>query len=441
MNSYQILEYYSRPDIQAALLEIGKNREIAGVFKNGSFGSRPNVLIYPDDVKAMVRTGTVEFHCSLEHWSNPMALKTEGSDYDQFRVGWDLVLDIDCYDFDYGKIATRNLIWALEKHGVKTFSIKYSGGTGFQLGIPWKSIPNVVDGKKTLESVKHFPDLARQIGLYLKSYMKERFEKELFRKYKIEELSEKTGKPIGNFFDEGGESLDPFQAADIDPILISSRHLFRMPYSINRKTFLVSLPIKKGDLDDFQIEKAKPEKIKANLSFLKEAEENEAEALVAGAVDWYEMVNVKIKKKKLRERPSIAIGEEHFPPCIKNIQKGLGDGRKRSLFILINFLSSANWKKEQIDEFVMAWNQKNKNPLGDSYVLSQLRWYKDKGVRMPPNCKGLGWYNDFGVCEPNDICGGQAKIIRNPINHAFKSLKPFLKKVSSKRSSRFQRKG
>ncbi|MBU2520208.1 MAG: hypothetical protein KKB03_03130 [Nanoarchaeota archaeon] len=425
MNFQQILDYYSREDIQKAILETAENREVAGVFKNGSFGSRPNVLIYPDDIKAMVRTGTLEFHCSLEHWSNPMLLKTEPADYDKYRVGWDIVLDIDCKKFDHGKIASRNLIWALEKHGIKNFSIKYTGGTGFHIGIPWKSIPAVIESRKTLESVKHFPDVARQIGLYLKSYMKERFEKELFKKYTIEQLAEQTGKPIGNFFAEGGESLDPFQAADIDPILISSRHLFRMPYSLNRNTFLASLPIKPSELDDFEKEYAKPEKVKADLSFLKEAEKNEAAGLVAGAVDWYERINMqKRKKKKLMERPNIAISEEHFPPCINNILNGLSDGRKRSLFILINFLNSGNWKKEQMNEFIVKWNQKNKPPLRDSYVISQLRWYKDREKRLPPNCKGNGWYSDFGACQPNELCGKQNKTIKNPINYSFKSLNP-----------------
>ncbi|MCK4714138.1 MAG: hypothetical protein KAT35_01065, partial [Candidatus Aenigmarchaeota archaeon] len=67
-----ILEYYSRQDVQDALLQLGKDREVIGVFRNGGFGSRPNVILYPQDIVAMARSGVAEFHSSLERWSNPM---------------------------------------------------------------------------------------------------------------------------------------------------------------------------------------------------------------------------------------------------------------------------------------------------------------------------------------------------------------------------------
>ena len=30
----------------------------------------------------------------------------------------------------------------------------------------------------------------------------------------------------------------------------------------------------------------------------------------------------------------------------------------------------------------------------------------------------------FDICQPNELCGGGAKTIKNPVNYAFKSLKP-----------------
>ena len=45
MNLAQIYEYYSRDDVQDVLTNFAKRREVAGVFRNGGFGTRPNTLI------------------------------------------------------------------------------------------------------------------------------------------------------------------------------------------------------------------------------------------------------------------------------------------------------------------------------------------------------------------------------------------------------------
>ena len=117
MNIAEIYRYYSREDVQHALLEFGKGREIAGMFRNDSFSSRPNVLLHPSDITAMVKTGVVEFHCSIERWSEPMGIKTDN--YDSLRTGWDIILDLDSKDFEYGRLAALILMKALKKHGIK----------------------------------------------------------------------------------------------------------------------------------------------------------------------------------------------------------------------------------------------------------------------------------------------------------------------------------
>jgi len=45
------------------------------------------------------------------------------------------------------------------------------------------------------------------------------------------------------------------------------------------------------------------------------------------------------------KKTKIEINEDLFPPCIKNIlnNKEIEDGRKRSLFILINFFTNIGW--------------------------------------------------------------------------------------------------
>ncbi len=414
MDYKEILAYYSREDVQAAILAAAKDREVAGVFRNGSFGTRPNILIYPNDIVAMVRKGVVEFHCSLERWSNPMAIKTEES-YDKLRIGWDIILDIDCEDTEHGKIASMILLQVLKKHGLSTVSVKFTGGTGFHIGIPWESIPESIDYKK---SVSMFPDLARQIGLYIKDFMRAELEKKLLKKYMPAQLAEQAGKPLGQILK--GENFDPFQIVDIDPVLISPRHLFRMPYSLHRTTGLMSMPLSEESLEDFRREKAKPGNIKAFAGYLKHGKPGEAGFLISESVEWWAKKQ-REETKKIARKITIqnAVPLDLAPPCIKRILEGLSDGRKRAMFILINYLSSLKWKWENIESLVAKWNQKNKPPLHMNYLRTHLRWHMARTEsKLPPNCENQAWMKAVGICKPDATCKG----IKNPVNYPLRKL-------------------
>lgn len=417
--------------MQNVLVKISKDREVVGVFKTGNFSSRPNVLIYPDDITAMVKTGVIEFHGSIERWSQPMSLKPEN--YNELRTGWDLILDIDCDFFEHAKIAVEAFIWALKKHEIKNVFVKFTGGKGFHIGIPWESIPETIDYKP---SVKLYPDLARQIVSYLKEFSRERLERSLLKKWMPEELSEQAQISADKFLTESG--IDPYKIVDIDPILISQRHLFRLPYSLHRKSFLASLPLRPENLEGFRKEDADPGKIKVKEGFLDRSEPNELETLISEAVDW--RVKKKSREKKTARRTMVlerTIPVELFPPCMKNILEGLTEGRKRSVFILLNFLRSAQWKWEDIENLILAWNQKNKPPINENYIRSQIRWHRSRNKAiLPPNCYAEGWYTEFGVCKPDDICVSPQDL-KNPIKYPWKILKkekPISKKSKYKKS-------
>jgi len=458
----RVREYYSREDVKNFIFEFSKNREVTGVFESGSFSQRPNFIQYPNDVSAMVETGIVEFHGSLEHWSNPMMLKSDN--YNDIRIGWDLVLDLDCKVTEHGKIAGEAFIWGLRQHGIKDVSIKFTGGTGFHIGVPWKSFPTEIDYKPT---VKRYPDFARILAFFLKQFVKERFEKNLLKKFSPEELSIQVGKPLGKIFTEDG--IDPYQVVDVDPILISPRHFFRLPYSLNRNTLLVSKPIKSANLHSFKKEDTMPEKVRVDEGFLESFNEGEAGTLFMETSDWWVKLNA-IKKddiiqeqiEKMRKKgytwiirediekfnkmgPQISnkeddifITKNHFPPCIKNILEGLADGRKRSMFILFNFLRSSKWNWDDIEKVMIEWNAKNKPPLRENYIRSQVRWHKTTNKQvLPPNCKNDGWYKDIGVCSPNEKCTK----VKNPVNYAIREarLEKKEKPVKKQRKSRARR--
>src|SRR3990167_1172311 len=96
------LSYYKREDIQKALVEEAKDLEI-GIRFNESFGKRPDVLLHNADVFELAKQGATSFHSSEERWRNPLQLdpSLKRHELDRLRIGWDLVLDIDCGIFDY----------------------------------------------------------------------------------------------------------------------------------------------------------------------------------------------------------------------------------------------------------------------------------------------------------------------------------------------------
>ena len=425
MNLRDVYEYYSREDVQNFMLSFGKDREVVGAFRNGNFSQRPNVILYPNDITAMVRTGVVEFHSSLERWSQPMSLRQDN--YNSLRKGWDLIFDIDCKLFEHGKIAAEAFVWGLRKHGIKNVYVKYTGGRGFHIGVPWESMPKTVDYKPS-ESL--YPDIARKIVFYLKEFVRQRLERNLFKKFSAEDISHQINKPLGKILTDDG--INVYEVLDVDPVLISPRHLFRMPYSLNGKTFLVSLPIKPDSIQGFERTLATADKVKVETGFLGSGERDEAELLVAEAVDW----NVRLKKKareRMENRIEITapVPPEKFPPCIKSILEGLSDGRKRSVFILLNFLRSSKWNWNEIEKYMVSWNEKNKPPMREGYIRSQIRWHRAREAKLPPNCANEGYYKGFGVCKPDERC----RAIKNPVNYAIRKEAEKTDKRKARRKS------
>ena len=127
-----LLSYYKRTSIQEAIFNSSKNKEVAVRYLD-KFGKRPDFLQYPNEVLEVVKQGATSFHCSEELWMNPLQLSSEMNvrELDKLRVGWDLVIDIDCKYWEYSKLIAHLVINALRAHGVRSISCKFSGNKGF----------------------------------------------------------------------------------------------------------------------------------------------------------------------------------------------------------------------------------------------------------------------------------------------------------------------
>lgn len=220
--------------------------------------------------------------------------------------------------------------------------------------------------------------------------------------------------------------INLLSVVEVDTVLISSRHLYRMPYSLHEKSGLVSVPIKREDILTFDKDAAKPENISFDVSFIERSscKSDEAKELVTESFS-QELQNLShihadVNEQVFREYkkidvPSLAIPQEFFPPCIKNILSGMQDGKKRALFVLINFLRVSGWEKDDIESLVYEWNERNPEPLKEQYLKGQLSQLKKNTKPLPPpNCDNRDYYKSLLICTPDEFCPR----IRNPAMYA-----------------------
>lgn len=394
--------YYSRPEIQEAIFEFSQNREISPRYFEG-FGKRPDSFQYKNEIFELVRKGATSFHCSEELWQDPLEISTNMNEKqsNDLRIGWDLIIDIDSQYIDYSKILAEQIIKILSFHGVKNIGIKFSGGKGFHIIIPWKSFPKEINNVKTSDM---FPEWPRIISRYITEKTKPLLIK------KVTELTTKS------------KYIKDFEAANLvmpDIILVSPRHLFRMPYSLHEKTALASIVLDKNEIADFDLKDADPIKAKIK-NFMPNPKEGEALELLIQALDWSKENNTEEKKEyKNKEFKPIKLdnlSDKFLPPSIQRILQGVNDGKKRALFVLINLFRSVGMEKEELEKRIYSWNKKNKVSLKEGYIKSQLSWSYRNKIVLPPNFD-KDYYKGIGVV-PNE----EEIRFRNPVNYILKKM-------------------
>ena len=402
INSIKSL-YYSKPEVQRAIFDFSSNREVVPRYFEG-FGKLPDSLQYPGDIFPMVQRGATSFHCSIELWQDSLSLST-GQTREQLnnlRIGWDFLIDIDSKYLDYSKISAELIVNFLKFHGIKNIGVKFSGSKGMHIIIPWKAFPKEIN---EIQTSNMFPEWPRIICQYIIEKTKPQL---------IEKITKLTigSKYVKDF--SASEKVMP------DIILVSSRHLFRMPYSLHEKTALASIVIDENKISEFQIQDANPLKItKDNIkSFTPNSKENEASELLLQALDWHKEQNLNVEVtdsvKDFKPIKLDKISDEFFPPSIKEILKGMKDGRKRALFILINLFRSIGMDKDELEKRLYSWNEKNEVQLKQGYIKSQLSWSYRNKVVPPPNFN-KDYYKGIGIVPTEEELR-----YKNPVNYVVK---------------------
>ncbi len=397
--------HYSRPEVQEAIFNFSENREVVPSYMMESFGKRPDSFQYKNDIFELVKKGATSFHCSEELWKDPLQLSTglTKEQMNKLRTGWDLLIDIDSKYLDYSKILAEQIIKILNFHGIKNFGMKFSGSKGFHLIVPWKAFPKKVNQIKTADM---FPEWPRIIVEYISESVKKKLVE------KITDLS-RPNKYIRDF--QASKDVVP------DMILVSPRHLFRAPYSLHEKTALASVVITKDELESFQPKNANPLSIKVR-NFLPDAKEGEASELLTSALDWHkesgrgEDLQGETERKTSDFKPVKLenVSDKNFPPTILKILQGVEDGKKRSLFILLNFFRAIGMEKDELEKRIYDWNKKNREQLKEGYVRTQISWSYRNKIVPPPNFS-KDYYKGIGIVPTEEEIR-----FKNPVNYMVK---------------------
>ncbi|MEM4271529.1 MAG: hypothetical protein QXD13_00320 [Candidatus Pacearchaeota archaeon] len=194
--------------------------------------------------------------------------------------------------------------------------------------------------------------------------------------------------------------------ANLDLVLVAPRHLFRMPYSLHEKTALASIVLLKNELDNFSPRDANPLNVKIR-DFMPNSEVDEAKRLLAAALDWSKGVQkieekkyANYEKKEFEKIDTSKISEDIFPEPIKKLLRGLKDGKKRGLYILITFFKSLGFSTEYINTKIREWNKLNEPQLKEGYIKSQINWHlKQRKNILPPNYDKESFYKDLGLLD------------------------------------------
>jgi hypothetical protein len=363
-------------------------------------------------------------------------------DTDNLRKSFDFIIDIDAkVKLEHSIASAKAICNFLVDLGISP-TIKFSGRRGVHIGIAANAFPESIDFKK-LSS--RYPEVPQTIASYIREMTSDQILDEMAAiEGGVAALMNSVGITPSNLtpddyvaFSNRGTYLEKadtnyvYNIAELEKGW-SNRHLFRMPYSLHPAYGYVSMPIRLEKLSSFKPEDAMPSKVKTDVPFLVN-KDGEATELLLRALEWKSKQPKEFIPRAAQTPQKLSydkpVPEDFFPPCIRLMLNGLSDGKKRSLFTLITYLRNMNWSQEDVEKRVREWNAKNPMPLPERFVNTQLKWhFRQNRMLMPGNCSVNLFYEDMGICKPDQLCG-LLKNVKNPVNYPKRYMKKNARKL------------
>ena len=236
----EVLAYYGleRKDVAEAIFKYGRDRKIIVTDNPGVLGGGRGQAGFqsPDDIPMLAQK-------ALENQKDAILRRYPGfhgtlakyyGNIRKAQKGADLVIDIDVkQNFREAFKSGRKVLDFLDFYNVP-YRIKFSGGSGPHIVIPYEAFPESLSG--------------------------DRFD----RAYKLAFQTIMSRSRAGN----------------IDGSFASTSHFCRIPYSLNENTGLVSLPIRREQYDDFTPSMAELWNVQVDEDWFREPDEEAKEALI-----------------------------------------------------------------------------------------------------------------------------------------------------------------
>lgn len=233
----EVIAYYGaeRKDIAEVLYRYGLGRMVIMTNNPGILGGSRGQLGFgsPEKILEMAKKGLDNSPIPRHYPAFHGTIGKFGGLIGKSLKGADLVIDIDVKN-DYKEAFKdgKRVIDFLDFHNIP-YRIKFSGGTGPHIIIPFEAFPEHLHGD-------NFP---------------------------------KTHSMLFRMIISGSK------ARHIDLSFNSFNHFYRLPYSLNENTGLVSVPIRREHYDDFVPSMAEMRNVEIDESWFKKPDESSKQAL------------------------------------------------------------------------------------------------------------------------------------------------------------------
>jgi len=283
-----MLVYYERPAILESLIQQIQARELAllngwKVTRHLAAETANELFKQIDEFKE-----PCSVHGSIERFADTRSKETE-------RIGWDLVLDIDHDNFEKAKELCLQTCYYLDRFGVTSYRIKFSGSRGFHV---------IVDGsafdvdKYSASYLQAYPKLPLAVAIFIERCMgiKGVFDRQVYQRNKV----------------------------------------IRLAYSLHLGSNLVSVPVERNHIQSFECAFARPDNVKTDLCWSdNKTNVAEAQLLVEKVQEWIK----KERPEPFAEPKQFHIdrgGGNYSNSWIESLLKhGIEDGRHRAIMYVI----------------------------------------------------------------------------------------------------------
>jgi len=243
--------------------------------------------------------GIVSVYASVEVFSDPLLLTLKSPE--DLRTGWELFIDLDSPNYEDAKTCAVSIAGLLKTFSIKNFKVKFSGKRGFHIIVPGSAFDCFGGGSR--EFIQAFPLVPKHVCRFLMVCLKP---------------NQRRGVKM-----------------DLD--VYKPRQMMRLAYSLHHDIGLVSLPLRAEEIEGFQLEDAKPDRLnQIDWEWLHlKPEIGEAYKLLKATAEWIQQNKTEPAIKIIEPGKAVGKAKSRYGWIEHLLVNPVDDGRHRLLWLVI----------------------------------------------------------------------------------------------------------